>query len=77
VTEGRTKYNKQKVEEVEKRILEISVAEKSGLFEPRRERDVLTEVLGNPEHRSCVRGVFLGRVGRKCWPSNLMPPLST
>ena len=32
--EGRTKYNELKTEEVEKRILEVSAAEKSGLFEP-------------------------------------------
>jgi hypothetical protein len=34
--EGRTKYNELKVEEVEKRILEVSTAEKSGSFEPYR-----------------------------------------
>ena len=55
--EGSTKYNKPMVEEVEKRILEVSVAEKSGSFEPRQERDVLTDTLGNPEHHSRVRGV--------------------
>ena len=33
--EGRTKYNEMKVKEVEKRILEVSTAEKSGSFEPR------------------------------------------
>jgi hypothetical protein len=42
---------------VEKRILEVSIVEKSGSFEPRRERDVLTEALGNPKHRDYVRGV--------------------
>jgi hypothetical protein len=55
--EGRTKYNELKVEEVEKRILEVSMAEKSGSFEPHLERDILTEALGNNEHRSCVHGV--------------------
>jgi hypothetical protein len=55
--EGRTKYNEPKIEEVEKRILEVSAAEKRGSFEPHRERDVLTEVLENPEHRSRVHGV--------------------
>ena len=59
VKEGKTKYNKPKTEEVEKRILEVSVVEKSGSFEPRRERDVLTEALGNPEHHGHVRGVSL------------------
>jgi hypothetical protein len=32
--EGRTKYNKPKIEEVEKRILEVAAAEKSRSFEP-------------------------------------------
>ena len=57
--EGRTKYNELKVEEVEKRILEVSVAKKSESFESRRERDVLTEALGNPEHHGCGHGVSL------------------
>ena len=61
--EGRTKYNASKVEEVEKRILEVSVAEKSGSFEPSQERDVLAEELGNPKHCSHVRGVSL----RQSW----------
>jgi hypothetical protein len=60
---GRTKYNKLKTEEVEKRILEVSAAKKSGLFEPCRERDVLTEALGNPEHCGHIRGVS----SRKSW----------
>jgi len=55
--EGSTKYNKPMVEEVEKRILEVSVAEKSGSFESRRERDILTEALGNLKHHGRVRGV--------------------
>jgi len=37
--------------------LEVSVDEKSGLFEPRQERDILTKALGNPEHRGRVHGV--------------------
>ena len=57
--EGSTKYNKPMVEEVEKRILEVSVAEKSRSFKPCQERDVLTEVLGNTEHHGQVRGVSL------------------
>jgi hypothetical protein len=61
--EDRTKYNETKVEEVKKRILEVSMAEKSGSFEPCRERGILTEVLGNLEHRGCVRGVF----SRQSW----------
>ena len=41
----------------EKKILEVAAACKSGAFSPRRERDVLTEALGNPEHRGRVRGL--------------------
>ena len=37
--------------------MEVSVAKKSESFESRRERDVLTEALGNPEHCGHVRGV--------------------
>jgi hypothetical protein len=55
--EGRTKYNEPKDEEVEKRILEVSAAEKSESFEPHQERDILTKAQGNPEHRGHVRGV--------------------
>jgi hypothetical protein len=54
---GMTKYNEPKTEDVEKRILEVSAAEKSGSFEPCRERDILTEALGNPEHCGRIRGV--------------------
>ena len=55
--EGRTKYNEPKVEEVEKRILEVSVAKNCGYFESHRERDVLTDALGNPKHYVRIRGV--------------------
>ena len=39
--------------------MEVSVDEKSGLFEPRQERDILTEALGNPEHCGHIHGVSL------------------
>jgi len=55
--EGRTKYNEPKIEEVEKRIMEVSMAKKSRSFEPCQERDILIEVLGNPEHHGRLRGV--------------------
>ena len=42
---------------MEKRIFKVSAAEKSGCFKSRRERDVLTKVLGNPEHHIRVHGV--------------------
>jgi len=43
--------------------LEVAAAEKGGSFEPRRERDILTEVLGNPEHHGRVHGIS----SRKSW----------
>ena len=52
--EGKSKFNEPKTE-AEKRILEVTAAEKGRSFEPCRERDVLTGALGNPEHHSCVR----------------------
>jgi len=48
---------------VEKRIFEVTAAEKSGSFEPWRDMDVLTEALGNPEHRGRIRGIS----SRKSW----------
>jgi hypothetical protein len=54
---GRANYKELKTEEVEKRILDVSMPKKSGSFEPHRERDILINVLGNPKHCGCVRGV--------------------
>jgi hypothetical protein len=48
--EGRTKYNEPKTEEAEKAVVTIAKAAESEVFQPRRDHDVLTEVLGNPEH---------------------------
>jgi hypothetical protein len=61
--EGKTKFNDPHIEEAEKRILVVTAATKRGEFEPQRERDILTEVLGNPDHRNRVRS--LG--SRKSW----------
>jgi hypothetical protein len=55
--ERKTKFNDPRIEEAEKRILAVTVATKRGEFEPRRERDVLTEALENPEHHGRVRGL--------------------
>jgi hypothetical protein len=55
--EGSSSKYKPNVEEVEKKMLEIATVERSGSFQPRRERDALTEAQGNPEHRGRVRGV--------------------
>jgi len=55
--EGKKKYNEPRVEEVEKALLATKAAKERGLFSPRREHDMLTKALGNPEHRGCVRGV--------------------
>jgi hypothetical protein len=52
-----SKYNKPNVEELEKKMFEIAVAERSRSFQPHRERDALTEAMENPEHRGRVYGV--------------------
>jgi hypothetical protein len=61
--ERKTKFNDPRIEEAEKRILAVTMAAKRGEFEPQRERDVLTEALGNPKHHGHVCG--LG--SRKRW----------
>jgi hypothetical protein len=38
-------------------LLSVKAAKDCGVFEPRRDHDVLTEALGNLEHRGRVRGV--------------------
>jgi hypothetical protein len=53
--EGTTKYNQPGFEEVEKALIEDSKDSRS--FEVCRGHDLLTEVLGTPEHRGCVHGV--------------------
>ena len=55
--EGRKKYNEPRTEEAEKALLATKAAMERGLFPPRRKHDMLTEALGNPEHRGHVRGV--------------------
>jgi hypothetical protein len=55
--EGKTKFNDPCIEEAEKRILAVTMAAKRGEFNPQRERDVLTEALGNLEHRGHVCGL--------------------
>jgi hypothetical protein len=54
--EGVTKYNEPRFEEVEKALSEASKDSES--FEVRRGHDLLTEVLGTPEHRGRIRGVM-------------------
>ena len=53
--EGATKFNEPGFEEVEKAVIEAS--KDSGSYEVQRGHDLLTEVLGTPEHRGRVRGV--------------------
>jgi len=60
--DGRTKYSDLKIEEVERRIFEVTIAEKSGLFKPRRDRGVLTEMLGNPKHCGRILGVSVSKI---------------
>jgi hypothetical protein len=42
---------------VEKALLSITAAKDRLVFEPRRDHDMLTEALGNPEHRGRIRGI--------------------
>ena len=48
------KYNEPRAEEVEKALLATKDAKERGVFTPRIEHDMLTEALGNPEHRGRV-----------------------
>lgn len=61
--EGRTKYNEPKFEEVEKALIEATASKDNPGFEVRRGMDMLTKVLGNPEHRGRVHGMS----SRKSW----------
>jgi hypothetical protein len=40
-----------------KSIFVVAAKQHKGLLKPRRERDILTTDLGNPEHPGCVRGI--------------------
>jgi hypothetical protein len=53
--EGATKYNKPGFEEVEKALIKASKDSRS--FKVRRGHDLLTEVLGTPEHHGRILGV--------------------
>jgi len=55
--EGRKKYNEPRTKEAKKALPATKAAKEHGLFSPRREHDMLTEALRNPEHRGRVRGV--------------------
>jgi uncharacterized protein YecE (DUF72 family) len=52
---GATKYNEPEYEEMEKAL--VQDAKSKDNIEVRRGHDLLTEVLGTPEHRGRVRGV--------------------
>jgi hypothetical protein len=45
------------LDEVAKNIFAVAAKQHEGLFEPQRERDILTAGLGNPEHPGHVRGI--------------------
>ena len=52
--EGRTKYNEPNNKTVEKALIAVNAAKEHGEFTPNWEHDLLTEALGNREHRGCV-----------------------
>jgi hypothetical protein len=45
------------LDEAAKSIFAVAAKHHEGLFKPRRERDILTVALGNPEHPSRVQGI--------------------
>ena len=55
--QGMAKYNEPKAKEAEKALISISAAKQQGKFKPVGQHDLLTEVLGNPEHHGRVRGI--------------------
>ncbi|WCJ38256.1 hypothetical protein M5689_019328 [Euphorbia peplus] len=50
-------YKDAAVEEAVTKILDLEKQAAEGLFKPKGSHDVLTEALGNPEHRGRVRGI--------------------
>jgi hypothetical protein len=55
--DGATKFNEPNFEAVQKALIEAAASKDSGSFEVRRGHDLLTEVLGNPEHCGHVYGM--------------------
>nr|ABA97331.1 transposon protein, putative, CACTA, En/Spm sub-class [Oryza sativa Japonica Group] len=55
--EGKVSFEDPKLQSVADKIENLSSSEKKGLFKPKREKDVLSTVLGTPEHGGRVRGV--------------------
>jgi hypothetical protein len=47
------------LDEAAKSIFAMAAKQHEGLFQPQRERDILTASLGNPEHPGRVRGISL------------------
>jgi hypothetical protein len=56
------------VGEVSTKIQEYAENGKKGEFKPRRENDILTAALGNPEHTGRVRGISSNISWRKAFP---------
>jgi len=52
-----------------KSIFAVAAKQHEGLFKPRRERDILTAGLGNPEHPSRIRGIS----SKEGWKEGLGP----
>jgi hypothetical protein len=57
------------LDEAAKSIFAVAAKQHEGLFEPRRERDILTAVLGNHEHPGRVRGIS----SKKGWKEGFGP----
>lgn len=56
-TETGLSFDDPMVEEASRSILAVAAKQREGNFKPRREKDVLTVALGNPEHPGRVRGI--------------------
>jgi hypothetical protein len=55
--DGTLVYKKKEVVAIQQKALQVAAKQRLGLFQSDRENDKLMEVLDNPEHRGCIRGV--------------------
>jgi hypothetical protein len=56
-TETGVSFDDPMLDKAAKIIFAVAAKQHEGLFKPRRERDILTAGLGNPEHPGRVRGI--------------------
>jgi hypothetical protein len=56
-TETGVSFDDPMLDEAVKSIFAVAAKQHKGLFKPRKDRDILTAGLGNPEHPGRVRGI--------------------